>query len=37
MSTHNYNRGTTKRFLTKSTNLSTIQTQPQTLDTEVGS
>jgi hypothetical protein len=29
-------RGATKRFSTKSTNFSTIQTKPQTLDTEVG-
>ena len=36
MSTYNYNGGTTKRLSLKFTKLSTIQTQPQTLDTEVG-
>ena len=36
MSTYNYNRGTTKRLSLKFTKLSIIQTQPQTLDTEVG-
>jgi len=36
MSTYNYNGGTTKRLSLKFTKLSIIQTQPQTLDTEVG-